>query len=80
MRCPEQNGSDVVAEISQTMLDHATKLIIIDKDQNTLESIRHEGGKSPGLVRYVHRFKNLNINNVDHLEFQKRPYDYWITF
>ncbi len=80
MRCPEQKGSDVVAEITQTILDDATRLIVFDKQGTLHESQKSNGGKGAGLARYIHRFKNLDFKNIDHLEFQSRPYDYWITF
>jgi hypothetical protein len=80
MRCPEQKGSDVVAEIIQTILDDATRLVAFDKKGVLYESQKKSGGTGAGLLRYIHRFKNLDIKNIDHLEFQSRPYDYWITF
>ena len=80
MRCPEQKGSVVVAEITQTILDDATRLVAFDKEGTLHESQKRSGGTGAGLVRYIHRFKNLDIKNIDHLEFQSRPYDYWITF
>jgi hypothetical protein len=80
MRCPEQKGSDVVAEITQTILDDATRLVVFDKEGTLHESQKGSGGAGAGLVRNIHRFKNLDIKNIEHLEFQSRPYDYWITF
>ena len=80
MRCPEQVGSDVVAEVTQITGDNATRLVVFDKDGNEYESLGNNGGESAGLVRYIHRFKGMNRNNIERLEFQTRPYDYWITF
>ncbi|MBN2591286.1 MAG: redoxin domain-containing protein [Sedimentisphaerales bacterium] len=80
MRCPEQKGSDVVAEITQTILDDATRLVAYDKKDILHKSQKSGGGTGAGISRYIHRFKNLNIQNIDHLEFQSRPYDYRITF
>ena len=80
MRCPEQKGPDVVAEITQTILDDATRLVVFDKEGTLHKSQKSNGGTGAGLARYTHRFKNLDIKNIDHLEFQSRPYDYWITF
>jgi hypothetical protein len=80
LRCPEQVGSDVVAEVTQIMTERVTRLVLFDQDGNQYESRGEIGGKGIGLIRYVHRFKNLDRKNVKHLEFQARPYDYWITF
>jgi hypothetical protein len=80
MRCPEQVGSDVVAEVTQITGDNATRLVVFDKDGNEYESLGSKGGESAGLVRYIHRFKDMNRDNIERLEFQTRPYDYWITF
>ncbi len=80
MRCPEQKGPDVVAEITQTILDDATRLVLFDKEGTLHKSQKSNGGTGAGLARYTHRFKNLDIKNIDHLEFQSRPYDYWIMF
>ncbi|MBN1973183.1 MAG: redoxin domain-containing protein [Sedimentisphaerales bacterium] len=80
MRCPEQKGSDIIAEVTQTIADQATRLVLFDRDGNQYISYGDEGGKSGDLVRYIHYFKNINKNMVDHLEFQARSYDYWITF
>ena len=57
MRCPEQKGSDVVAEITQTILDDATRLVVFDKDGGLHQSIGNEGGSGAGLIRYIHRFR-----------------------
>ena len=80
LRCPEQMGSDVVAEVTQIITERATRLILFDQDGNQYESRGEIGGKGIGLIRYVHRFKNLDRKNVKHVEFQARSYDYWITF
>jgi len=80
MRCPEQKGEDVVAEITQTIMDEATRLLLVAKDSQPVAVSRNEGGKSPGLIRYIYRFMNFHMSNIDHFEFQKRPYNYWITF
>ncbi|MBN2181358.1 MAG: hypothetical protein JW715_05555 [Sedimentisphaerales bacterium] len=80
MRCPEQKGSDVVAEITQTILGDATRLVAFDKEGTLHESQKSSGSTGADLVSYIHRFKNLDIKKIDHLEFQARPYDYWITF
>jgi hypothetical protein len=80
MRCPEQNGADVIAEVTQTITDRATRLVVFDRQSNQYASYGDEGGNSSGLVRYIHRFRNLDINSIEHIEFQTRPYDYWITF
>jgi len=80
MRCPEQNGSDVVAEVTQVVTERATRLVAFDRDGGLHQSEEEQGGESAGLVRFIHRFKDLDISNIDHLEFQNRPYDYWVTF
>jgi hypothetical protein len=80
LRCPEQVGSDVVAEVTQIMTERVTRLVLFDQDGNQYESRGNIGGDGIGLIRYVHRFKNLDRKKVEHLEFQARPYDYWITF
>ena len=80
LRCPEQVGSDVVAEVTQIMTERVTRLVLFDQDGNRFESRGDIGGDGIGLIRYVHRFKNMDRKKVEHLEFQIRPYDYWITF
>ncbi len=80
MRCPEQKGTDVIAEVTQTITDRATRLVVFDRQSNQYVSYGNEGGKSVSLVRYIHRFKNLDISDIEHIEFQNRPYEYWITF
>jgi len=80
MRCPEQKDSDVVAEVTQVITESATRLIAFDQDGNLYQSAVTQGGQSAGLVRFIHRFKGLDRSSIDHLEFQVRPYDYWVTF
>jgi hypothetical protein len=80
LRCPEQVGSDVVAEVTQIMTERATRLVLFDKDGNQYESEGEIYGEGVGLIRYVHRFKNFDRKEVEHIEFQARPYEYWITF
>lgn len=80
MRCPEQKGSDVVAEVTQVVTQRATRLVAFDRDGTLYQSKVEQGGESAGLVRFIHNFKGLDISNIDHLEFQVRPYDYWVTF
>jgi hypothetical protein len=41
---------------------------------------RNAGGRNPVMIRYIHRFENLGWDNIGQIEFQKRPYNYWITF
>ncbi len=80
LRCPEQKGSDVVAEVTQVITERATRLVLFDKDGNRHESQGEIGGQGVGLVRHIHRFKNLDRSSIEHIEFQARPYEYWITF
>jgi hypothetical protein len=80
MRCPEQKDSDVVAEVTQVITESATRLVAFDQDGNLYQSAVTQGGESAGLVRFIHRFKGLDRNSIDHLEFQVRPYNYWVTF
>ena len=80
MRCPEQDDQDVVAETTQTILDESTRLVLFDYEKGLCEALRNEGGSGTGLVRYVHRFKDANLDDIERIEFQKRPYSYWITF
>lgn len=92
LRCPEQVGSDVVAEVTQIVTERATRLVLFDRDGKRYESQGEEGGGGAGLVRYIHRFKSLDINSIEDaalgspltatagIEFQTRPYEYWITF
>ena len=80
LRCPEQVGSDVVAEVTQIMTERATRLVLFDKEGDQYESEGEIRGEGIGLVRYVHRFKNFDRKEVERIEFQARPYEYWITF
>lgn len=80
MRCPEQKGTDIISEVTQTITDQATRLVVFDREGNQYESYGDEGGKSGSLVRYIHYFRNLSKDAIDHLEFQAKPYEYWITF
>ncbi len=80
MRCPEQKGKHVVAEVTQKITDRATRLVIFDINGNSHVSDGDPGGRRGDHVRYIHRIRNLNITTIDHLEFQYRPYDYWISY
>ncbi len=80
LRCPEQKGRDVVAEVTQIITERATRLVLFDKDDNRYESEGEIQGEGDGLVRRVHRFKKLDRSNIKHIEFQAREYDYWVTF
>ena len=80
MRCPEQKGSDVVAEVTQVVTERATRLVAYDQDGSLYQSKVEQGGDSAGLMRFIHRFKGLDRSSINHLEFQVRPYDYWVTF
>ena len=80
LRCPEQVGPDVIAEVTQVITERATRLVLFDKDGNQYESEGEIRGEGVGLVRHVHRFKNLDRSSIEHIEFQVRPYEYWITF
>jgi hypothetical protein len=78
MRCPEQIGADVVAEVTQVVTERATRLVAFDKDGHPHASAGQSGGESAGLVRHIHRYENVNRNDIERLEFQARPYDYYI--
>jgi len=80
LRCPEQKGSDVIAEVTQVITERATRLVLFDKDGNRHESQGEIGGQGVGLVRHIHRFKNLDRSNIDHIEFHAREYNNWVTF
>jgi hypothetical protein len=80
LRYPEQVGQDVVAEVTQIVTERATRLVLFDRDDNQYESGGEIGGEGVGLVRHVHRFRNLDKKNIERIEFQVRPYQYWITF
>jgi hypothetical protein len=80
LRCPEQVGPDVIAEVTQIKTERATRLILFDKDGNRYKSEGEIQGESAGLVRHVHRFKNLDRSSIERIEFQARDYEYWITF
>ncbi len=80
LRCPEQKGSDVVAEVTQVVKERATRLVAFDRDGGLHQSEVTQGGEGAGLVRFIHKFKGLDIGIIDHMEFQVRPYDYWVTF
>jgi len=80
LRCPEQVGSDVVAEVTQVITERATRVVLFDLDGNRYESRGEIRGEGVGLVRHVHRFRDLDRKSVKQIEFQARPYHYWITF
>ena len=80
LRCPEQVGQDVVAEVTQIVTERTTRLVLFDRDGNQYESGGETGGEGVGLIRHVHRFRNLDRKSIEHMEFQVRPYQYWITF
>ncbi|MHC4535611.1 MAG: redoxin domain-containing protein [Planctomycetota bacterium] len=80
LRCPEQVGSDVIVEVTQIITERATRLVLFDKDSNQYESEGKIQGEGVGLVRHVHRFRNLDRSRIERIEFQARPYEYWITF
>ena len=80
LRCPEQVGSDVVAEVTQIVTERATRLVLFDREGNRYESRGKPGGEGVGLIRHVHRFRNLDRKSIKQMEFQVRPYQYWITF
>ncbi len=80
LRCPEQVGSDVVAEVTQIVTERTTRLVLFDHDGHRYESKGEIGGKGVGLIRHVHRFRDFDRKNIEHIEFQVRPFQYWITF
>lgn len=80
LRYPEQLGSDVVAEVTQIVTERTTRLVLFDRDGNRYESGGEIGGEGVGLIRHVHRFRNVDRKSIKHIEFQARPYLYWITF
>jgi hypothetical protein len=73
-------GSDVIAEVTQIITERATRLVLFDKNSNQYKSEGEIQGEGVGLVRYVHRFKNLDRSSIERIEFHARPYEYWITF
>jgi len=80
LRCPEQVGQDVVAEVTQIVTERTTRLVLFDRDGSRYESGGEIGGEGVGLIRHVHRFRNLDRKSIERMEFQVRPYQYWITF
>jgi len=80
LRCPEQVGLDVVAEVTQILSERATRLVLFDRDGKQYESEGEIGGEGVGLVQHIHRFKEFDKNNIEHIEFQARSYECWITF
>jgi hypothetical protein len=80
LRCPEQDGGDVVAEVTHGFAEEATRLVIFDSEGAQHTATPWTGGQGAGLVRWVHRFENLSTDNIKRIEFQKRRYDHWIEF
>ncbi len=80
LRCPVQARQDVVAEVTHGFADEATRLLILDQESRPHTSTSRTAGRGGSLVRYVHRFENLQREDLKRIEFQKRPYDCWITF
>ena len=80
MRCPEQVGLDTVVEVTQIVTERTARLVLFDHDGNQYESRGEIKGEGVGLIRYVHRFRNLDRKSIRHIEFQVRPFRYWITF
>jgi len=79
-RYPIERGNNLVAEACHTMLDMATRLVLFTKDGDMLEGKREFGGAGQGIVRDVYWFKDITRKDVDHLEFQRRAYNYVATF
>jgi hypothetical protein len=80
LRCPEQNGGHVVAEVIHGFAEEATRLVVFDAAGKQHVSRTRLGGEGAGLVRYIHRFESLKTEDIKRIEFQKRPYDHWIEF
>ncbi len=79
-RCPEQDRQNVVAEVVHGLIEEATRLVIFDQDNQPHIATSDAAGWGGGLTRYIYTFENLEVDNIRRIEFQKRPYDYWITF
>ncbi len=80
LRCPEQTRQDVVAEVTHGFADEATRLVVFDQDNQAHISTGRTAGQGGVLIRYICRFENLQRDAIKRIEFQKRPYDCWITF
>jgi len=80
LRCPEQDRADVVAEVTHGFSEEATRLVLCDTEGRQHLSTVWLGGQGGGLTRHVHRFANLSTADLKRIEFDKRPYDYWIKF
>jgi hypothetical protein len=80
LRCPVQARQDVEAEVTHGFADEATRLVVFDQDGRLHTSTCKTGGQGGGLTRYIHCFERLQRDDIKQIEFQKRPYDCWITF
>ena len=80
LRCPVQSGSQVVAEVTHGFAEEATRLVIVDQDSQPHTPTNHLRGHGGGLVQYEHHFGDLQLDAIKRIQFQKRPYNCWITF
>jgi len=76
---PRQKGNAVVSEVIHTFQEEATRLLLIDKNDNIHETGHSIVGEGSGLERNVYYFWNIKREDIKKFEFQKRPYE-WVTF
>ena len=67
-------------EITHTHVQEATRLVAFDSQGKLYESIETPGGSGKGLIQRHCRFRDLKLIDIQRFEFQRRPYDTWLTF
>ena len=76
---PRQEGEAVETVVSHTYSDQATRLIVFDREGELRQGRVREKMTARGLMQSTYRFEDLNLNDLQRVEFQSRPYN-WVEF
>ena len=77
---PREENNRLVVEVTHTRVEEASRLIAYDHQGKIYDAEESPGGRGKNLVRRVYRFADEKLSDIRRFEFQRRPYDAWITF
>jgi hypothetical protein len=74
---PHEENGDVLLEVaySGTVQELDTRLVAIDKKGNIKIATAESIGKVQDLTSARYRVKDIKTSDIDHFEFQSRPYE-----
>ena len=72
---PRQEGADIHIEALHTYTDSPVRMVATDKQDRLHIAVARRSGGGVGLQRLIFRFKDMKLEDLDLIKFQRRSYD-----